>query len=61
MRYEYGIKITRPGTVHREGMSREQALEWVEGWEDDGGKTNLFLVIRRPIGEWEEYKSGASA
>ena len=61
MRYEYGIKVTRPGNVHREGMTREEAMEWVEGWEEDGGKSGLFIVIRRAIGSWEEYKSGASA
>jgi hypothetical protein len=61
MKYEYGIMVARPGHIHREGLTREQALEWIEGWEDDGGKTDVFTVCRRRIAEWEEYKSGESA
>ncbi len=52
--YEWGVVCARvPNEVHRDQMTEEQAREWVREFEDEGGKAGAFLVIRRPVGDWE--------
>jgi hypothetical protein len=53
--YEYGIqhRLDKPQETHREGMTREQAVDWVLEFVNDGGSSEAFHVIRRPVGQWE--------
>ena len=58
-RYEFGIGDFFGETLEgawREGMTFEQATQWVEEfYEDTPDKANKrFRVIRRPVGPWEE-------
>ena len=59
--YEYGIdwKIPsrREDTPHRTGMTLKEAQEWLD--EPLGGNVNwtdVFEIVRRPIGVWETYE-----
>lgn len=53
--YEYGIAMD--GAVddpHRTGMSEAVARKWIAELVEDGGPSDLFTIIRRPIGNWEK-------
>jgi hypothetical protein len=60
--YEYGIrfksdKLTKVGKSippHRSGMTEDEAYHWLDGAETDGSPIGLFVVIRRPYGDWED-------
>lgn len=60
MKYEYGVADKRVDidgiqkgvcSTHREGMTKEEAEEWLRECEEMG--LNVFKMIRRPVGEWE--------
>lgn len=57
--YEYGIdwkkRSRREETPHRSGMTREEAEAFLVN--DAGDKfdwNDVFVIIRRPIGDWED-------
>jgi len=60
-KYEYGIDYVHddmrdPDRPHREYGERWKALAFIGGWLEDGGAPNVFKVIRRPLGDWENYE-----
>jgi hypothetical protein len=55
--YEYGIQqLKRPEEPHRAGMTRDEAEGWLADWLNDGGKQDVFRVIRRTLGPWEIHE-----
>lgn len=52
MEYEYGIFVSREGELHRGPMTEQAAHEWIEEWLDDGGKPDVFFIMRREVGNW---------
>lgn len=64
MEYEYGIGFYRSdpnGPVedeqgpHRTGMTYDEAVEWIEEWQNYGARKDAFYIIRRPKGDWEAF------
>lgn len=52
--YEYGIIYSLfPNDIHRGPFTKEEAETWVQEWLDDGGKADVFSIVRRPTGPWE--------
>ena len=51
--FEYGIRCSTDGKVHRNGMTLEEAKQWLDGWLVDGGREGAFSLIRRSISKWE--------
>lgn len=45
--FEYGIGHRHIKTPHRTGMTERQARTWLAEWLRDGGKPDVFYVIRR--------------
>jgi hypothetical protein len=56
MNYEWGIAHESDdllsADVHRTGMTEEQARAWIKSWEDDGGRGEAFVLIKRPTSPW---------
>lgn len=53
-RYEYGIALKGDTTdPHRTGMTKDEADHWMREWVQMSGRSNMFEIIRRPVGEWE--------
>lgn len=54
--WEYGVSYSgdpeswRP---HREGMTEDDARDWVAQLEFDGFPSGRFVVVRRQVGAWE--------
>lgn len=38
---------------HRTGLTEEGASEWIERAESIGAASDVFYVVRRPVGPWE--------
>lgn len=65
MKYEYGIvhykefnqesdlQYLESCELHRSGMDNEEATVWLKEWVEMGGRSNTFVKIRRPVGDWE--------
>jgi hypothetical protein len=56
--YEYGIgcvhySFQTTDAVHRFGLTKEDAIQWLKEWVDDGGNPSTFFIIRRPVTKWE--------
>lgn len=54
--YEFGIAFVRetgPITAHRTGMTEAEAVRWIDEWIEDGGRHDVFTMIKRPVGDWE--------
>lgn len=52
--YEYGIFWKQiEANPHRDGLTEEEAREWVESWLDDGGAEDTFIIVKRALGPWE--------
>lgn len=55
--YEWGVLRSRGhDEPHREGMTEKEARAWIADWEEMGGTPGTFVLIRRLIGEWEEWE-----
>jgi hypothetical protein len=52
--FEYGIGHRELKTPHRTGMTERQAHTWLAEWLRDGGKPDVFYVIRRQRSPWEQ-------
>jgi hypothetical protein len=57
--YEYGIgtDLENMGPVHRAGMSKEEAEDWLKEWVEIGGNAEKVYIIRREVGQWVSLKS----
>lgn len=56
---EYGIAHRNDvleEQVHRTGMTKEEAEQWIAEWEQDGGVKGAFYVIEREISPWKSSK-----
>lgn len=54
-KYEYGIVLLRrPEPPHRTGMSLVEAVEWMDTWLEDGGRPDVFSMIRREVAPWQQ-------
>lgn len=51
--FEYGIGCDRYPEPHRKGMTSEEAVEWLNEWIEEVGRSEPFFLIRRPVGAWE--------
>lgn len=52
--YIYGIRNHRTGEIHRDNLTAEQAHGFMDHAEWDCiDPTDLFEIVRRPIGDWE--------
>ena len=58
--YEYGIALrSQPSVAHRWDMTEAEAREWLRSWKEDLApefKDLRFMMIRRPVGDWEPYE-----
>lgn len=53
MRHEYGIIwVHNPDELHRGPMTYEEANQWIQEFEDDGGVEGVFTIVQREIGDW---------
>lgn len=50
--------MSRDGSVHRTGMTRDGVKRWMREWIEMGGRPDAFKIIRRRIGLWEEVSHG---
>lgn len=51
---EYGIAYhSTPTVMHRGPMTLEEACEWLREFEEDGGRTGMFIIVERQVGAWE--------
>jgi hypothetical protein len=57
--YEYGVWYATTREPWRTGMTKAEAVDWVQGWEDDGGKKGVFLVMWRVISPWSVVRGVA--
>ena len=55
--YEYGIRHHTGGEPHRTCMTLGDARDFIKGWDEYGGKPNVWIIIRRPIARWEDVKA----
>ena len=54
--YEYGVAFRRTTSEpHRLGMTEIEASTWIKEFIEDGGRSGAFVVIRRPMGDWEVF------
>ena len=52
--WEYGVLFERvQDGPHRDGMTREEARDWIAEWIDMGGKASAVSLIRRWHEPWE--------
>lgn len=52
--FEYGVAFRHdPRDCHRGPMRKDEAEKWIQSWIEDGGKEDLFVMIRRPIAKWK--------
>ena len=52
--YEYAVfHVNRPDEPHRDGLTESEAREWVREWDEESVFPGVFVVKRRPVGEWE--------
>lgn len=49
---EYGIGHIGSGLIHRGGMTKEQALLWMDLARWEGKDPSRFQVVSRPVGMW---------
>jgi len=54
MKREYGIAMVRNHSVHRTGMSKDEAETWIEEWVEMSGKPNVFRIIFRDVPAWTD-------
>lgn len=52
--YDYGIWHNREDYLHRGPMTASEARIWIDDWLDDGGRSGIWSIVRRPVGEWEK-------
>jgi len=45
--------------IHREGMTSQQAIDWVKDANDDGVKIEGFRIVAFPKQPWEIAEDGA--
>lgn len=48
-------------SIHREGLTAQQAIDFLKEWAEDGGNVDAFRIVatRRPL--WETAESGRRA
>lgn len=53
--WEYAIQSTRfdLGQTHRGPFSEAEARLWLQEWEDNLGRRDAWLLVRRAVSEWE--------
>jgi hypothetical protein len=57
--FEYGV--ARPDELddpHRDSMTAEDAEKWLAEWSEMGGRSDTFVVVRRPVGDWAQVTGG---
>jgi len=48
------------GPIHREGMTRQEAIDWLQTWIDTGGREDAFFVMAFPKAFWSIAEIGRS-
>lgn len=59
MKYIWGVWCTVDNELHRDNMDEQEARWWVRTWNEDlapNAKPDIFVVCRRPVGDWEIVK-----
>lgn len=41
------------GPIHREGLNKGQAIQWIKDFVEDGGNPDTFVVVATPRPIWE--------
>lgn len=54
MNYEYGIRFSHEDELHRGPMSKEAAQEWIEDFEELGGRPGAVILVVRSVSDWRE-------
>jgi hypothetical protein len=51
--YEYGIRHKKSLSIHRSGMTEEEADQWMKPVDDASDWAKVFEVVKRAITDWE--------
>ena len=44
--------------IYREGLNKDQAVQWIKDFIEDGGDPETFVVVASPRPVWETVEAG---
>lgn len=44
-------------SIHREGLNKGQAVQWIKDFVEDGGNPDTFVVVASPRPVWETVEA----